>query len=130
MRQANVAIALVAFVCAPVAFGDDKKIISPAGAKPGGNYSQGIMADGTLYISGQVGEGADGKIPSDFDMEVRQSLDNIGAVQKGAGMSPSYFKPPRPTRTTVIVSPAGGVRETLRLPLSRRSNPCDAKLKT
>jgi 2-iminobutanoate/2-iminopropanoate deaminase len=112
----------------PVAFGADKKIISPPGAKPGSNYSQGIMADGTLYISGQGGEDATGKTPSDFDAEVRQSLDNIGAVLKGAGMSPadvvsvqvylkdagkfqrmnavytSYFKDPRPTRTTVLVA--------------------------
>jgi enamine deaminase RidA (YjgF/YER057c/UK114 family) len=63
MRQSEIAIALVAFVC--------------AGTKPSGNYSQGILIDGTLYISGQGGKDAAGKIPSDFDAEVRQSLDNI-----------------------------------------------------
>lgn len=128
MRQSKIAIALVAFVCAGVAFGGDKEIISPPGAKPGGNYSQGIMTDGTLYISGQGGEDAAGKIPSDFDAEVRQSLDNIGAVLKAAGLSPAdvvsvqvylkdagkfqrmnavyrtYFKDPRPTRTTVVIA--------------------------
>jgi hypothetical protein len=36
MRHSKVAIALVAFVCAGVALGADKKIISPPGAKPGG----------------------------------------------------------------------------------------------
>ncbi|HTA40982.1 MAG TPA: hypothetical protein VK789_00965 [Bryobacteraceae bacterium] len=39
MRQSRIAVALVAFVCAGAAFGGDKKIISPPGAKPGGNRS-------------------------------------------------------------------------------------------
>ena len=106
----------------------DKKIISSPGTKPGGNYSQGILVDGTLYVSGQGGDDATGKIPSDFDAEVRQSFDNIGAVLRAAGMSPAdvvsvqvylndagkfqrmnalyrnYFRVPRPTRTTVVVS--------------------------
>src|SRR6478672_2449895 len=70
-------------------FGADKKIIMPPGAKPGGNYSQGILTDGTLYISGQGGEDSAGKIPSDFDSEVKQSLENIGAILRAAGMSPA-----------------------------------------
>jgi 2-iminobutanoate/2-iminopropanoate deaminase len=106
----------------------DKKIILPPGAKAGGNYSQGILTGGTLYISGQDGADAEGKIPGDFDAEVKQSLDNIGAVLKAAGMTPTdvvsvqvyltdkarfkqmnaiymdYFKDPRPTRTTVAVA--------------------------
>jgi 2-iminobutanoate/2-iminopropanoate deaminase len=74
------------------------------------------------------GEDANGKIPADFASEVKQSLDNIDVVLKEAGMSPadvvsvqvyltdvntfqqmntvytSYFKDPRPTRTTVVVA--------------------------
>ena len=108
--------------------GTDKKIILPPGAKPGGNFSQGILVGDTLYISGQGGEDAAGKIPRDFDAEVKQSLDNIGAILKAADMSPAdvvsvqvyltdagkfqrmnsvytgYFKDPRPTRTTVVVA--------------------------
>jgi 2-iminobutanoate/2-iminopropanoate deaminase len=106
----------------------EKKIILPTGAKPSGNWSHGILVDGTLYISGMGGEDANGKIPDDFEAEVKQSLDNIGAVLKTAGMSPadvvsiqvyltdkatfqrmnsvyrSYFQDPRPTRTTVVVA--------------------------
>jgi 2-iminobutanoate/2-iminopropanoate deaminase len=128
MRPSMVVIALQVLFCAGLAFGADKKIISPPGAKSGGNYSQGILIDGTLYISGQGGEDAAGKIPSDFDVEVRQSFDNIGAIMRAAGMSRadvvsvqvylkdagtfqrmnavyiSYFKDPRPTRTTVVVA--------------------------
>src|SRR4051794_11352481 len=89
MHQSTVTIALLALFCSTVAFGAEKKIILPAGAKPSGNYSQGILIDGTLYISGQGGENAAGKIPTDFDAEVKQCLENIGAVLKGAGMSPA-----------------------------------------
>ena len=106
----------------------DKKIILPTGAKASSNWSYGILMDGTLYVSGMGGEDAAGKIPDTFEAEVKQSLDNIGAVLKEAGMSPSdvvsvqiyltdgetfqrmnavytsYFKDPRPTRTTVVVA--------------------------
>ena len=81
----SIVVSLLALFCAGLMFGADKKIISPPGTKPGGNYSQGILIDGTLYISGQGGEDAAGKIPSDFDAEVRQCLENIGAVLKAAG---------------------------------------------
>src|SRR3954452_6783898 len=127
MRKSTVAVVVLTLLCAGLVFGA-KKIILPPGAKPGGNYSQGILADATLYISGQAGEDSAGNVPSDFEAEAKQSLDNIGAVLKAAGMSPadvvsvqvyltdaakfqtmntvytSYFKDPRPTRTTVIVS--------------------------
>jgi len=106
----------------------DRKIILPPGAKPGGNYSQGILIDDTLFISGQGGEDATGKIPADFEAEVKQCLSNIDDVLKAAGMSQAnvvsvqvyltdrakfqqmnavyttYFKDPRPTRTTVVVA--------------------------
>jgi 2-iminobutanoate/2-iminopropanoate deaminase len=128
MRKSTVTAVLLTVLFAGQAFGTDKKIILPPGAKPGGNYSQGILTDGTLYISGQAGEDSEGKIPGDFDAEVKQSLENIGAILKAAGMSPadvvsvqvyltdaskfqrmnavytSYFKDPRPTRTTVAVA--------------------------
>jgi 2-iminobutanoate/2-iminopropanoate deaminase len=83
---------------------------------------------GTLYISGQGGEDAAGKIPATFEAEVQQALDNVGAVLKAANMSPDdvvsvqvylvnadhfqrmnavytkSFQDPRPTRTTVVVA--------------------------
>ena len=58
MRKATITIALLSFFSTGVAFGAQKKIILPPGAKPSGNYSQGILTDGTLYISGQGGEEA------------------------------------------------------------------------
>ena len=128
MRKATLIVVLLSVWGAGLASGADKKVVMPPGAKPGGNYSPGILIDGTLYISGQGGEDAAGKIPADFDAEVKQSLDNIGAVLQAAGMTPadvvsvqvyltdgarfprmnavytSFFKDPRPTRTTVVVA--------------------------
>ncbi len=128
MHTKNLTIAVMALLLAAPAFAADRKIIVPPGTKPGGNYSQGILIEGTLYISGQAGEDAAGKIPADFGAEVKQALENIGAVLKAADMAPTdvvsvqvyltdaarfsqmnaiytgYFKDPRPTRTTVVVA--------------------------
>ena len=106
----------------------EKKVIRPKGITPGGPYSPGILVDGTLYAAGQVGRDASGNIPTDFEAEVKQTLENVGAILKEAGMSFSdavtvhvfltdmdlfqrmnavymtYFPDPRPARTTVGVA--------------------------
>ena len=115
------------FLSAGTMMGADKKIILPEGAKPGGNYSPGILVDGTLYISGQGGEDSSGNVPKTFEDEVRQALQNVNTVLKAAGMTSddvvsvqvyladaslfqrmnavytTFFKDPRPARTTVVV---------------------------
>ena len=127
LTQAGCAIVIVA-LCAGPAFGADRQIVRPKGTAPGGNFSPGILIDGTLYISGQAGEDKDGKVPGTFEAEVKQALDNISVVLDAGGMSPAdvvsvqvyltdgalfqrmnavyttYFKDPRPTRTTVVVA--------------------------
>jgi len=129
-RKSKSIVAATAFflLCTTILLAAERKIILPEGAKPGGNFSPGILVDGTLYISGQGGEDSSGKIPKDFDAEVKQALENVNAVLKAADMSPSdvvsvqvyltdgakfqkmnavyrdFFKEPRPTRTTVVVA--------------------------
>ena len=125
----SIAVAgLLTLCCAAATAGAEHQIIRPKGTAPGGNYSPGILVDGTLYISGQAGEGQDGKIPVTFEAEVKQALENIRVVLDAAGMAPSdvvsaqvyltdgalfqrfntvytaFFKDPRPTRTTVVVA--------------------------
>lgn len=127
-RGSRLALTTVGLVCfASATFCAEKKIILPEGAKPGGNYSPGILIDGTLYISGQGGEDSSGNVPTDIEAEVKQALENVNAVLKAAGMTPAdvvsvqvyladaslfqrmnavyttFFKDPRPTRTTVVV---------------------------
>ena len=127
LKQVTGAVVMIA-LCAGAALQAQKQIILPKGAKPGGNYSPGIQVGDTLYISGQAGEDAAGKVPAQFEAEVKQALDNIDVVLNAAGMSSSnvvsvqvyltdgslfqrmnavytnYFKDPRPTRTTVVVA--------------------------
>ncbi len=112
----------------------EKKIIVPAEFAPaaGANapmFSPGILVDGTLYISGQLGTDLKTQqIPAEFEQEVKASLANIGIILKAAGMGyedvvsvqvylsdmdlfprmnavySGVFKAPRPTRSTVGVS--------------------------
>ncbi len=105
----------------------EKKVIAPPGSSTR-MFSPGLLVDGTLYVSGHLGEDPKTRaIPEKFEDEVKQCLDNIGVILKEAGMDFSdvvsvqvfltdpelfrqmnsvyttYFKEPRPARTTVAV---------------------------
>jgi 2-iminobutanoate/2-iminopropanoate deaminase len=92
-------------------------------------FSPGILADGTLYVAGELGTDLKTRqIPDDFEEEVRNSLGTIGLILKEAGMSYSdvvsvtvylsdmdlfgkmnavyatYFKDPKPVRATIGVA--------------------------
>jgi 2-iminobutanoate/2-iminopropanoate deaminase len=112
----------------------DKRAIVPKefATGPGATglpYTPGILIDGTLYVAGQVGRDLKtGQIPAEFESEVRNTLDNAGLVLKAAGLGfedavavqvyltdmelfprmntvyATYFKDPRPARTTVGVA--------------------------
>ena len=106
-----------------------KKVIQPKDFPTGRPFSPGILVDGTLYVAGQTGSDVKtSKIPDEFEAEVKQALDNVGAILKEAGMGyenavavqvyltdmelfprmnavyTTYFKEPRPARTTVGVA--------------------------
>lgn len=109
-----------------------KRAINPPGTPPNRPFSPGLMVGDTLYISGMVGRGPDGKTPPNFEDEVKQTLENIGEVFKAANMSfadavavqvyltditlfekmngvyVKFFLEPRPTRTTVGISKLAG----------------------
>ena len=106
----------------------EKKAVQPKDAPTGRPFSAGIQFGDTLYVSGMTGSAKDGKIPEKFEDEVKQTLENIGAVLKAGGyafsnavavqvyltdmelfqrMNSVYvgvFPEPRPTRTTVGVA--------------------------
>jgi 2-iminobutanoate/2-iminopropanoate deaminase len=100
---------------------------APGAASP--LFSPGILADGTLYVAGELGTDLKTKqIPDDFEQEVRNSLGSIGLILKEAGVSYSdvvsvtvylsdmdlfprmnavyttYFKDPKPVRATIGVA--------------------------
>ena len=127
MRKLYLALVLM-LLCPALIRAAEKKVVRPAGAEPSASWSHGILVGDTLYVSGMAGEDASGKIAPSFESEVKQALDNIDAVPKAAEMSSdnvvsvqvyltdaatfermnaiykSYFKEPRPTRTTVVVA--------------------------
>jgi 2-iminobutanoate/2-iminopropanoate deaminase len=123
----------------------EKKVIQPKGFPTGRPFSAGILSDGTLYVAGQTGQDlATGKISDNFEAEVKQCLENIGLVLKEANMGfadvvavqvyltdielfprmnavyTTYFKEPRPTRTTVGVSKLAGVGAHVEITVTAR----------
>ena len=110
-----------------------KKAVQPKDFPTGRPFSPGILVDGTLYVAGQTGTDLKtGKVPENFEAEVKLCLENIGLVLKEAGMSfddavsvqvyltdmdlfqrmnavyTTVFKEPRPARTTVGVTTLAG----------------------
>ena len=68
----------------------DKQIIpTDAAPAPIGPYSQAVMTNGTLYISGQVpiDPATSMVIIGDIEAETRQAMLNIGAVLTAYGLS-------------------------------------------
>ena len=49
-------------------------------------FSDAVRVGDTLYLSGAIGIGADGKLPPGVDAQARQTMDNIGAVLKARGL--------------------------------------------
>jgi 2-iminobutanoate/2-iminopropanoate deaminase len=123
-------VCLAAALCLPAV---EKKLIHPKEFGKGAPYSPGLLVGDTLYVSGMVGNDLKTRnAPEEFEAEVRQCLDNIALVVKEAGMSfdnavsvqvyltdvslfqrmnavyITYFKEPRPTRTTVGVKELAG----------------------
>ena len=45
-------------------------------------FSTAVRVGDVLYLSGQIGIQADGKLPDTFDGQARQAMDNVGAVLK------------------------------------------------
>jgi 2-iminobutanoate/2-iminopropanoate deaminase len=108
----------------------EKKVLNPPElGTPNPNFSAGIIADGTLYVAGQIGNDLKtNQVPESFEDEVKACLNRVGIILKAGGMSfedavsvqvyltdmelfprmnavyTTYFKEPRPARTTVGVA--------------------------
>ena len=78
-----------------------KKIIStPDAPKAVGPYSQAVEAGSTVYVSGQIPVvPADGTIPEGIEAQTTQSLKNVGAILRAAGLDYSDV-----VKTTVLLA--------------------------
>lgn len=65
-----------------------KKTVSTPNAPAAiGPYSQAVELNGTVYVSGQLPVNpATGTMPDGIEAQTRQSLENIGAILKEAGL--------------------------------------------
>ncbi len=77
------------------------KISTPKAPPPGGHYSQGIVHDGLVYVSGQLPLDPDTgkKILGSIEEQTNQVLKNLAAVLEAAGSGMD-----RVVKTTVYVS--------------------------
>ena len=50
-------------------------------------FSEAVRVGNVLYLSGQIGIGADGKVPDGIEAQTKQAMDNIGEVLKRAGLT-------------------------------------------
>ena len=49
-------------------------------------FSDAVRVGDVLYLSGQIGVGADGKLPDGIEAQTKLAMDNVGAVLKRAGL--------------------------------------------
>jgi 2-iminobutanoate/2-iminopropanoate deaminase len=124
---------------------DKKPIVPKEMAASTSPFSPGILADGTLYVAGQIGrDPKTAEVPADFEAEVKLCLDNVGLVLKASGMKFSdavtvtvyltdmdlfarmnavyttYFPDPKPARTTVGVSKLAAPKAHLEITVTAR----------
>ena len=61
----------------------------PSPARPDGSaspFSSAVRVGDVLYLSGQMGLAADGKLPDGIAAQTHQAMENIGVVLKRAGL--------------------------------------------
>jgi 2-iminobutanoate/2-iminopropanoate deaminase len=56
--------------------------------RPGGPYSQGILAEKFLFVAGQTGtDPKTGKLPDGISAQTKQTIENVKAIVEAAGAS-------------------------------------------
>lgn len=65
----------------------ERKAVFPAGVKPAGAYSPGVVSGDFLYVSGVGAADANQHIASDEDGQIRQCFENIKAIVQSAGLT-------------------------------------------
>jgi enamine deaminase RidA (YjgF/YER057c/UK114 family) len=67
------------------------KLVNPPGWKRPSGYSNGVIENGFLFVSGQVGWDETGAFAPDLVAQIRQALLNICAVIEAAGGKPDQI---------------------------------------
>ncbi|HEY6577809.1 MAG TPA: RidA family protein [Rhizomicrobium sp.] len=67
------------------------KLVAPPGWKRPSGYSNGVIENGLLFVSGQVGWDETGAFSPDLVQQIRQALRNICTVVQAAGAKPDQI---------------------------------------
>ena len=67
------------------------KFVNPSGWPRPSGYSNGVIENGFLFVSGQVGWDETGAFPADLVAQTSRALQNICAVIKEAGAKPDQI---------------------------------------
>src|SRR4051794_9076155 len=70
-----------------LAAGPDPQPVFPAGPKPVGPYSPGLLAGGMMYVSGQGARDASNNLPESPEAQIRQCLENVKGVLAGGKLT-------------------------------------------
>jgi reactive intermediate/imine deaminase len=70
-----------------LAMGQVRPIVPQTGPAVAGPYTPGVLAGDYLYVSGQGAKAPNGQIPTSFEEQVRQTLENVKAIVTSAGLS-------------------------------------------
>jgi reactive intermediate/imine deaminase len=87
MRVGLLLVGVIAVFAGTLGAGAEKRPVAPPGIKPIGPYSPGILAGDFLYVSGQGGRDAEGKLPATIEGQARQTLQNVKSIVEAAGLT-------------------------------------------
>src|SRR6476661_772435 len=87
MRVGLLFVGVIAVFAGTLGAGVEKRTIAPPGIKPIGPYSPGVLAGDFLYVSGQGGRDAEGKLPATIEGQARQTLQNVKSIVEAAGLT-------------------------------------------
>ena len=83
----RISFVFLSLLLAPFSGAETHAIVPASSPAPVGPYSPGISAGDYIYVAGQGAEAPDGKMPSTFEEQVRQTLENVKAVVEAAGLT-------------------------------------------
>ncbi len=83
------AMCLLSVAFASVAFAEITVVAPEKAAKAVGPYSHGIVANGFVFVSGQLPMDSKGVMANGIEAQTKQSLENVKTVLEAAGSSMS-----------------------------------------
>ena len=63
-------------------------VVQPEGWERPKGYANGLVANGFVFVSGQIGWDASGRLADGLVSQVRVALENVVAILRAAGASP------------------------------------------